>query len=223
MAAGDEFRTHRMRQQLLEARRERLVVEDLVLPSPDQQCREFRFLELSLEPFKTPEAACGVIEWNPARPGPGEKPRSRIWQDALVNALRFISESLPVDHRQVHSATGQRIVLTEKIRADKGRVHHAPGKYSSVEFSRGKRPGPGTHDHERTDAVRVGEGKTETSRAAPIMTDHGRVADVELAQQAREILDVAVETARLVADPLFGEAQADHSREDPAPACSPQQ
>ena len=48
------------------------------------------------------------------------------------------------------------------------------------------RQGPATHDHESAD----GECKAETGRAAPIVTDQGRVADVELPQQAREICDL---------------------------------
>ena len=60
------------------------------------------------------------------------------------------------------------------------------------------------HDHERTDAVRIGKCKAETSRAAPIVTNHGRVANVELSQQARQVCDVAVETVRLFADRLLG-------------------
>src|SRR6266853_10216 len=101
----------------------------------------------------------------------------------------------------------------KKIRADKRRVHHAPGKYPLVEFSRGKRPSPGTHDHERSDAVGIRECKTKTGRATPIVADHGRVPNVELSQQAREICDVAVETVRLFADRFFGQTKPDHVRD----------
>jgi hypothetical protein len=104
----------------------------------------------------------------------------------------------------------------------KRRVHHAPGKYPFVEFGRRKRPGPGAHDHESADAVRIGGCKAETGRAAPIVTDHGRVANVELPQQAREICDVAVETVRLFADGFLGQIKADQVRDDHAPACSRQ-
>src|SRR5260370_4722531 len=177
MPAGDQFGTLRVRQQFLEARRERLLIKHFVFLSPDQHCRKFRSFELTLEPFETFETTCGLIERNPARPGPREEARSRIGQDALINALRLISELLPIDHRQVHSATGQCIVLAKKIGAYKRRVHHAPGKYPLVAFGRWKRPGPRTHDHESSDAVCIGERKAETSPAPPTAATHGPVAN----------------------------------------------
>src|SRR5258708_22339832 len=180
MTAGDQLRTLRVRRQLLEARRERLVVNDFVFSSPDQQCRELRLLELTFEPLKPLETTCGVIKRNPARPGPGEEARSRIWQDALIDALRLVAEFFSIDDRQIHSATSQRIVPAKKVWTDKGRVHHAPRKYPRVEFRRPKWPAPPAHDHESTDAVGIGWCRTKTGRAAPITADNGRVPNVEL-------------------------------------------
>jgi len=48
---------------------------------------------------------------------------------------------------------------------------------------------------------------------------HGRVANVELPQQAREICDVAVEAVRPFADGFLEQTKADHVRDDHAPAC----
>src|SRR5258707_4122125 len=97
MTTGNQLRSLRMWQQILEARGERLVIEDLVLPSPDQQRREFRFLELMFEPLKPLETTCSVIKRNPARPSPGEQTCSRIRQDALVDVLCLVTEFLSID------------------------------------------------------------------------------------------------------------------------------
>src|SRR6478672_8996590 len=222
MTTGDQLGPLRVRQHLFEARRECLVIEDLIFPSPNQQRGEFGLLQLTFEPLKPLETTCGVIKRNPARPRPGEKARSRVGQDAFVNVLRFVAKSLPVHHRQIHSTTSQRIVPAKKIRTDEGRVHHAPGEYPLVEFSRGKRPGPGTHDHERTDAVRIGKCKADTGRAAPIVTNYSRVANVELPEQACQVCDVTVEIVRLFADGFLGQAKPDHVWDNDPPAGSRQ-
>jgi hypothetical protein len=132
--------------------------------------------------------------------------------------LRLIPKLLPVNDRQVHSATRQRIVPAKKIRTDKWRMHHAPRKYPPVEFGWGKRPSPSAHDHERTDTVGIGESKTETGWAAPIVANDGCVANVELSQQARQICDVAIKAMRLFANRLFGEAKPDHVGDDNPPS-----
>src|SRR5262249_36791042 len=71
---------------------------------------------------------------------------------------------------------------------------------------------------QRTNAVGLGERKAETGRAAPIVTDHGGVAQVKLPQQARQVRDVAIEGVGLLADGLLGQPEADHVRNDYAPA-----
>src|SRR6266478_235289 len=101
MTAGDEFGPLRVRQELLETLRECSLVKHFVFSSPDQQCREFRFLELTFEPFKPLETTCGVIKRNPARPGPREEPRPWIRQDALIDALRFVAEFSSINDRQI--------------------------------------------------------------------------------------------------------------------------
>jgi len=62
-------------------------------------------------------------------------------------------------------------------------------------------------DHQRSG---VGEGKAETVLAAPVMIDRGDVADVELPQQAHPIRDMPIETMRLLANRLLGQAKPDH-------------
>jgi hypothetical protein len=55
----------------------------------------------------------------------------------------------------------------------------------------------------------VSEGKAETVPAAPVMIDRGDVADVELPQQAHQIRDMPIETMRLLANRLLGQAKPD--------------
>jgi hypothetical protein len=56
----------------------------------------------------------------------------------------------------------------------------------------------------RAQTVGIGQSKTEASRSAPIMTDHGRVAHIELSQEAGQIGDMSVERVGLFADRLLG-------------------
>ena len=158
-----------------------------------------------------------MVERNPSRPGPGEKARTGIGQHALVNALRGIAELLAIDDRQVHAPARQRVVAAEEIGADEGGVHHPPGKYARVEFGRRQRPGPRAHDHERAHPFTIGEGKSETGRAAPVVTNHGRVLNVQLSQQAGQVCDVAVERVCLFADGFLRQAKSDHVGNDDAP------
>jgi len=101
-------------------------------------------------------------------------------------------------------------------------VHHAPGKYALVEFGRGKRPSPGTHDHERSDAVGIRECKTKTGRATPIVADHGRVPDVELPQQACQICDWPSRLCACSRTGFLGQAKPDHVWNNDPPARSRQ-
>ena len=96
------------------------------------------------------------------------------------------------------------------------------GNMPFVEFSRRERPSPSAHNHERSDAIGIRERKTETGRAAPIVANHGRVADIELPQQVGQVCDVAIETMRLLPNRLLRQAKADHVGDNDAPAASRQ-
>src|SRR6202012_2031168 len=96
-----QFGSLRMRQEFLETRRERLVIEHLVLSAPHEKRREFRSPQLLLEPFEACQPSRGLAERNPARPRPRQKPRGRIRQYVFVDALSLGREFLSIDHRQI--------------------------------------------------------------------------------------------------------------------------
>src|SRR5690349_992821 len=128
------MRTVSVWQQLLEACREDSVRKDFVLPAPHDQGRQPTARELLLEPIEALRCACGIIEWNPARPGPGEQAGCRLGQHMLVRALRAVAKFLPIDHRQIDTAARERIMPSQQIRTDQRRVHGTPRKNSAMKF-----------------------------------------------------------------------------------------
>jgi hypothetical protein len=78
MATGDEVRPLRLRQELLPARAEGRIIEDIVFAAPNDRGRQAAALQLLLEPDEPVEGARGLIERNPTRPDPGQESRRRV-------------------------------------------------------------------------------------------------------------------------------------------------
>jgi hypothetical protein len=55
-------------------------------------------------------------------------------------------------------------------------------------------------------------------RPTPVMTDDGDARQIELTNEADEIGDMAIERMRLLARRLLGKTEADHVRDNDAPA-----
>src|ERR1700743_780297 len=99
MSTRYQFGSLGMRHELLETRRERLVIEHLVLSAPHEKRRESRSPQLTFEPFKAREPSRALIKGNPAWPRPRQKTGARVRQYIFVDALSLGREPLSVDHR----------------------------------------------------------------------------------------------------------------------------
>src|ERR1700722_2738823 len=120
MSTRYQFGSLGMRQEFLETRRERHVIEYLVLSPPHEKRGEFRSPQLAFQPFEACEPSRAFVERNPARPRPRQQTRARIRQYTFVDALCLGCELLSIDHRQIHAAAGKSVVTPEKIRTHDG-------------------------------------------------------------------------------------------------------
>ncbi len=205
-----------MRQQPLELGAICARVEHVVLATPDQERRQRRRAQLVLEPAEARKCTGMIVERNPARPGPGQQSRRRIGQDGRIGGLGARPEFFPVYHRQIDAARGERVVASEQIRPGERRVHDPPREYAGMELGRRQRPRPGAHQHQRTHTLSVGQREAEAGRAAPIVADQRDALEIELAQQRREIGDMAVETMRVFPRRLLRKPESDHVGDDHA-------
>ena len=146
-------------------------VEHVVLASPDQQRGQSAGRQFAFQPGEALERLRGRVQWNPARPGPGQQATRSIRQHGFIRRLRALLKSLPVDHGQIDAARRQCVVPPEQIWPEQRRVHHPPGKYPRVKLGRRQRPGPGTHQHQRSHACGIRQRETQAGWAAPVVAD----------------------------------------------------
>ena len=164
MTPGDQLGTLRVGQQLLEARRERLVIKPSSSRPQTSNVGNFDFL--SPRSSQANRSKARAVSSNGIQRGQVqvEQPRGGIGQDALVNVLRFVAKFLfcPRPKGTFRGRPGR--CVSKQIRAEKRRVHYAPWKYAFVEFSRRERPSPSAHNHERSDA----ESEFESAKPKPV-------------------------------------------------------
>ena len=170
---------------------------------PQQQGRPARGGEPLLQPFEARPRPGLVVQRDPARPGPGQQPVRRVRQRLLVGGLGAVAEAGAVHDGEVHPAPDQRRVPPQQPGPDQRRVHHAPGEAAGVELRRRRGPGPGAHDRQRRDAVRVGQRAAEARRPAPVMADEGRAAQIEPPHQRDQAGGVVVQVVRVLAARLL--------------------
>ena len=216
MTAGHHMRSLRMRQQALKSACEGLCVKDFILAPPDDQGRQLGLRQLRFEPNEPRPGAGRVVKRYPSWPRPGQKTRLAVRQDRLVDGLRFQTEPLAIDDRQIHPPARQDIVPAHQIRPDQGRVHGAPWEQAGVEFRRGRRPRPGAHDGQRAYSFLVAHRKAQAGWSAPVVAHHCQTTQIELADKAGEVGDMPIETMRLLTGRFLGQAKADHVGDDDA-------
>jgi hypothetical protein len=95
-------------------------------------------------------------------------------------------------------------------------VNGAPREQTGVELRRRRGPRPGAHEGKRTNSFRVAHREAQAGWAAPVVAHHCQTAQIELVDEAGEIGDMPVETMRLLAGRLLGQAETDHVGDDDA-------